>query len=61
MGWFGRDRMVGSWWPELPPAVRPAAVVVPGVQVEHVPELTCTEDQHPVGEFVRAVRTNRSA
>jgi hypothetical protein len=50
-GWFGRDRLVGSWRAKLPPAMRPVAVVVPGVHGEHVPEVPFTEDQHPVGDF----------
>jgi hypothetical protein len=36
---------------EADSAVRPVAVVVPDVDVQHVPELALAEDQHPVGEL----------
>jgi hypothetical protein len=50
-GWSVGDRMVGPGWPKLPPSVRPLAVVMPGICVEHVPKLAFTEDQQPVGEL----------
>src|SRR5712692_11572816 len=39
--------MIG--WPLLPRLVRPVAVVMPGVGLQHGPQVSFAVDQHPVG------------